>query len=146
MKKIIVFICLFLCLLFITGCNKSNEINNNSNSIDKDTSKMIVNIDGKEYTIDLEDNATAKKLIELSPLEVTMEELNGNEKYIYLDSSFPVDSYNPGHIEQGDVMLFGNSCLVIFYKSFDTTFSYTKIGHIDNLPDLGNGDISVKFE
>ena len=42
-------------------------------------------------------------------------------------------------------MLFDNGCLVIFYKSFDTSYSYTKIGYIDNLPDLGNGDVSVKF-
>ena len=123
-----------------------NKNNTEIKFIGKDTSNMKVNIDGKEYIINLEDNATAKKLIELSPIEVTMEELNGNEKYVYLNSNFPVDPYKPGHIEQGDVMLFDNSCLVIFYKSFDTPFSYTKIGHIDNLPDLGNGDVSVKFE
>ena len=43
-------------------------------------------------------------------------------------------------------MLFGNNCLVIFYESFDTTYSYTKIGHIDNLDNLENGNIKVKFE
>jgi hypothetical protein len=43
-------------------------------------------------------------------------------------------------------MLYGNDCLVIFYKSFNTTYSYTKIGHIDDLPNLGNGSINVKFE
>ena len=123
-----------------------NKNNIEINSIGKDTSKMKVNIDGKEYTINLEDNATAKKLLELAPLEVTMKELNGNEKYVYLNDSFPVDSYKPEHIEQGDVMLFDNGCLVIFYKSFDTSFSYTKIGHIDNLPDLGDDSISVKFD
>ena len=116
------------------------------NSLNKETSKMKVIIDNKEYTINLEDSAAAKKLVELAPFETKMEELNGNEKYVYLSSSFPVDSYNPGHIEQGDVMLFDNSCLVIFYKSFDTSYSYTKIGHIDNLPDLGNQGVNVKFD
>ena len=43
-------------------------------------------------------------------------------------------------------MLYGNNCLVIFYKSFDTSYSYTKIGHIDNLEDLGTGNIIVKLE
>ena len=40
-------------------------------------------------------------------------------------------------------MLYGNNCLVIFYKTFETSYSYTKIGHIDNLEDLGNEDITV---
>ena len=74
-----------------------------------------------------------------------MEELNGNEKYIYLDETYPTNSYNPKHINKGDVMLYGDNCLVIFYKSFDTSYSYTKIGHIDNLEELGNESINVKF-
>ena len=43
-------------------------------------------------------------------------------------------------------MLFGDNCLVIFYKSFDTSYSYTKIGHIDNIDDLGSSNIIAKFE
>ena len=115
------------------------------NTQDKDTNNMKVIINEIEYTINLENNSAAKKLYELAPFDVTMKDLNNNEKYIYLASSFPVDSYKPNHIEKGDVMLFDNSCLVIFYKSFDTPYSYTKIGHIDNLPDLGNDSVSVKF-
>lgn len=34
----------------------------------------------------------------------------------------------------------------IFYKSFETSYNYTKIGHIDNLPVLGNNNIIVIFE
>ncbi len=43
-------------------------------------------------------------------------------------------------------MLYGNNCLVIFYKSFKTSDSYTKIGHIENLSDLGNRNITVEFK
>ena len=43
-------------------------------------------------------------------------------------------------------MLYGNNCLVIFYKSFDTSYSYTKIGHIEDLNELENKNISIKFE
>lgn len=38
-------------------------------------------------------------------------------------------------------MLFRDNCLVIF----DTSYSYTKIGHIDNLKDLGSNNITVKI-
>ena len=106
--------------------------------------KAIIN--GKEYRINLENNETTKAFINLLPLEITMNELNGNEKYIYLDSTLPTNSINPEHINKGDVMLYGNNCLVIFYQSFNTSYSYTKIGHIDNLPDLGSGNIVVEFK
>ena len=43
-------------------------------------------------------------------------------------------------------MLYGDYYLVVFYKSFSTSYSYTKIGHIDNLEDLDNGNIIVKIE
>ena len=103
-------------------------------------------IDGNEYIINLEGNETVNSFINLLPQEFNMSELNGNEKYIYLDNNLPTNSYNPNHINAGDVMLYGNNCLVIFYKSFDTSYSYTKIGHIDNLPNLGTDSIKVKIE
>ena len=43
-------------------------------------------------------------------------------------------------------MLYGNNCLVIYYKSFDTSYSYTKIGHIDNLPDLGSENVLIEIK
>ena len=105
-----------------------------------------VNIDNKTYTAKLEQNETAKKIINMLPQEFNMNELNGNEKYVYLDTILPTNSYNPKHIESGDIMLYGNNCLVIFYKSFDTSYSYTKIGHIEDLNELENKNISIKFE
>ena len=119
--------------------NKYQVINN-----EVSTMKAIIN--NKEYVIKLESNETVNSLINLLPMEITMNELNGNEKYIYLDNTLPTNSYNPNRINKGDVMLYGNNCLVIFYKSFDTSYSYTKIGYIDNLADLGTGNIKVKLE
>ena len=105
-----------------------------------------VSINNKKYNAIIENNETTKTFISLLPQEYNMSELNENEKYIYLDKTFPTNSYKPNHIEKGDIMLYGNNCLVVFYKTFDTSYSYTKIGHIDNLPDLGNDSIIVKFE
>ena len=105
--------------------------------------KLKITIDNKEYQIDLENNETVTEFINILPKTITMNELNGNEKYAYLDTKFKTNAYNPKTINKGDVMLYGDNCLVIFYKTFTTSYSYTKIGHIDALPDLGNGSINV---
>ena len=141
-KKIL----LILIVILITGCsNNKVELPKENNDLGVNNQVKVL-IDKKEYTINLEDNETAKEFVNMLPLELNMNELNGNEKYIYLDTTLPTNSTNPKRINVGDVMLYGNNCLVIFYKSFDTSYSYTKIGHIDNLPNLGNDSISVKFE
>ena len=132
---------------------ENNNTSNNQDRIEGDNNmnnsefvpEIKINIEGKNYILKLEDNPTTRELIDLLPLDLNMEELNGNEKYYYLDNTLPTNSKNPGSIEQGDVMLYGNNCLVIFYKSFNTSYSYTKIGHIDNLPDLGNKSIKISF-
>ena len=132
----------------ITGCNSKKEVNNNQ---EENNSNEVINevraiINDKEYMINLEDNETSRKFVNILPQELTMSELNGNEKYNYLDISFPTNSSDPERINAGDVMLYGDNCLVLFYKSFKTSYSYTKIGHIDNLPDLENGSITIRFE
>ena len=79
-----------------------------------------------------------------------MEELNGNEKYHYLMSDLPTASYNPGTITVGDLRLFGGSCVVLFYETFPTSYSYTDIGKVidpTSLADaVGAGDVDVTFE
>ena len=147
MKKIIIY--LLLITILLTGCTRVEEKNNiNKENTSKESdivSSLNIVINNDNYVLNLESNETVTKLLELLPLEVEMSELNGNEKYIYLDESLPTHSSNPKHINSGDVMLFGDNCLVIFYKSFDTSYSYTKIGHIDNLKDLGSNNITVKI-
>ena len=155
-KGILLSLLILISLIMVTGCSEKNRINNTKNnqqenSIDVDSSNEVIKsvkaiINEKEYTINLEDNETANSFANLLPQELNMSELNGNEKYIYLDTTLPTNSSNPKRINAGDVMLYGDNCLVIFYKSFDTSYSYTRIGHIDDLPNLGNGNITVKFE
>ncbi len=107
--------------------------------------KIYVKINDEKLEISLEENSTTSALAKLLPLDITMDDLNKNEKYAYLDDSLPTNTYSPKHIEAGDVMLFGDNCLVIFYKSFDTSYDYTRIGYIDVLPELGDGSIPIKL-
>lgn len=107
--------------------------------------KIYININDQKLEIELEDNLTTAALLELLPLDIVMNDLNNNEKYVYLDESLPTNAYNPKRVEAGDVMLFDDNCLVIFYESFDTNYSYSRIGHINNLPKFGTDSISVSL-
>jgi hypothetical protein len=112
--------------------------------------KMIVTIGSAVFTAILTDNATTAALREILPLAITMEELNGNEKFYYFPGTLPSDASPGGNIQPGDLMLYGNNCLVLFYKGFSTSYSYTRIGHIDNVSGLaaalGTGNAMVRFK
>lgn len=108
-----------------------------------------MSVNGETFAIKLADNATAEAFSGMLPLRVRLSELNGNEKYVNLDQSLPTDPAVPSGIEAGDVMLFGNSCLVVFYESFSTTYSYTRIGSIEDASglrrSLGPGSVEATF-
>lgn len=110
---------------------------------------MTATINGTEFALVLEDTPAAQAFCNLLPLEVEMAELNGNEKYVYLDESLPTDPRCPQTIEAGDVMLYGDRCLVVFYESFATSYSYTPIGHLADPEGLaaaaGPGSAMVTF-
>lgn len=111
--------------------------------------KAELRIGDKIFTATLADNETSRAFMALLPVTMSMNELNGNEKYKYLDVTLPTDAYRPGRIEAGDLMLYGDSCLVLFYESFSTSYSYTRIGKIGNAAGLaeavGSSTVSVSF-
>lgn len=154
---------LLITLLSLQGCNDMQnedsssieEVSSNSSSMttsdDKkeDNMKITLSINNTDFSATIYDNSTAKAFLEVLPLDLEMTELNGNEKYIYLDKTFPTNIEKVSTINEGDIMLYGNSCLVIFYKSFKTSYSYSKIGKIDNPSNLaqivGKDSINVKI-
>jgi len=107
-------------------------------------------VGSKTFTATLADSETGEAFAALLPLTVTMNELNGNEKYHYLSTSLPTAAYRPGTIHAGDLLLYGNNCVVLFYETFNSSYSYTRIGAIDNpsglASALGSGNVSVRFE
>lgn len=112
--------------------------------------KITVKAGGQKFQAVLYDNETVRALQKKLPMTLDMEELNGNEKFHYLDEELPTDSENVGNIRAGDIMLFGSDCLVLFYEDFSTSYSYTKIGHIEEeeafVNALSEGTVEVTFE
>lgn len=153
MKKVIL---LLLCIVFLCGCQQ-NQLNekriSQENTLVQGEEKMEnINlvINDEIFEIELVNNETTKAFIKKLPMTLSMSDLNHNEKYDYLDESLPADEQNIGNIQTGDVMLFGNNCLVIFYESFLTSYQYTRIGKITNVSrlkeTLGDGNVEVSFK
>jgi hypothetical protein len=82
-------------------------------------------------------------------MKLKMSELNGNEKYRYLKKDYPTDAKKVNRVKAGDIMLYGSDCLVVFYKSFNTSYEYTKVGRITNPKGLkkaaGKKSVTVSF-
>jgi hypothetical protein len=136
MKQIIIII--IICFLSIQNM-KAQE-----------PTKIKIIIGTTSFVATTYDNATAKAFIALLPMTVTMNELNGNEKYNYLSSNLPNSPVNPSTINNGDLMLYGSNCIVLFYETFSSSYSYTQIASIDNPSGLktalGSGNPTLKFE
>lgn len=50
-----------------------------------------VRINGEIYNAKIENNETAQSFISRLPQEFEMKELNGNEKYAYMNNSLPIN-------------------------------------------------------
>jgi hypothetical protein len=126
--------------------NTQNNFNNNDTLI----SHMKIRIGTKTFTAKLYNNATVTAFKALLPLTLNMNELNGNEKYFHLSTNLPTDASSPDTIHTGDLMIWGSNSLVLFYKTFSTSYSYTKLGRIEDTSGLaeavGEGSVTVNFE
>ena len=112
--------------------------------------KLKVRIGTKTFTATLLDNKTVTAFKAMLPLTIEMPDLNDNEKHADLPKSLPTDSSNPKNIHVGDLMIYGSKTIVLFYKSFPTSYSYTKLGKIDDVSGfvsaVGTGTVTVTFE
>lgn len=127
--------------------NGNTDDNNNTNDDTPMNSEIIISIGDVRYTATLADNPAARTFAALLPMTVTMTEMNGNEKYYNLSGNLPTDTFRPGTIRTGDLLLWGANTIVLFYETFSSAYSYTRLGKIDN-PDglataLGHGNVRV---
>ncbi len=109
--------------------------------------KIRIKIGSMVFSATLAENPTATAFKTLLPLSISMTELNGNEKYFRLSKNLPINPSVPSSIQTGDLMMYGSNTLVLFYETFSTSYSYTKVGKINDpsglAEALGQGDIKV---
>ncbi|MBR1418958.1 MAG: hypothetical protein IJ576_08345 [Synergistaceae bacterium] len=126
MKNLILVLSVLLCLVSVAAAQAAERGGIN----------ITLSMGKKIFQAKLDDNAAARAFIKLLPVTLDMSELNGNEYYKYLDNSLPVKSSKTSAINAGDIKLYGSDCVVIFYKSFTTSYSYTPLGKIINVNGL----------
>lgn len=149
------FIIIFSVIFLFNGfapCNKRDTVvpgngNNNPNSA---SNQMRIKIGSSTFAATLYDNATAAAFKAMLPMTINMSELNGNEKYFRLSGDLPTNASNPGTIQSGDLMIYGSNTLVLFYKTFSTSYDYTRLGRINDTTGLaaavGSGSVTVTYE
>ena len=69
------------------------------------------------------------------------------EKYYYMQEHITVNPVKVTNIHTGDLMIFRDDCIVLFYNDFTSEYTYTKLGRVTNLEGfveaLGTGDLRV---
>ena len=133
-------------LLFAMACTPEDKPLTPATSAVGD---ITLTIGDQSFTATMEQNSTSEAFRALLPLTLEMQELNGNEKYHYLSQTLPANRTKVGTIHAGDIMLYGDNCVVVFYETFTTSYQYTPIGHITN-PEglkeaLGSGKVTINF-
>ena len=110
---------------------------------------MNVQVGDVVFSATLEKNEAMSALVEMmreSPVVIQMSDYSGFEKVGPLGTSLPT-SNSQTTTQAGDIVLYNGNQIVIFYGS--NSWSYTRLGHIDNLTGweeaLGSGDVTVTF-
>ena len=134
--------------------NEADDSNNGGNGNENNDNgemnmKITVTVGGQEFAATLADTSAAREFAALLPLTLRMDELNGNEKFCYTGHQFTTEPYRPGTIREGDILLYGNDCVVLFYETFASSYSYTRIGSLDSPSGIaeavGSGSVTVVF-
>ncbi|HEX2536055.1 MAG TPA: cyclophilin-like fold protein [Chitinophagaceae bacterium] len=150
MKSFVTFLSCFICIQVFACCNQPNEMAGNPDDVlHTGSARLKISVGTHVFTATLYNNATVTAFKARLPLTIQMRELNKNEKYVDLPDPLPAGASDPGTIQAGDLRLYGTNTLVLFYKTFSTSYPYTPMGRIDDASGLaaalGTGNVSVTF-
>ena len=90
----------------------------------------FIKIGDKIFPFTLKDTKAANELKNKLPIKLQMAKLNDNEIYYQFNEKFTMDTKNVGTINAGDIYLYQSDYLVLFYKTFNTSYTYSQIGSL----------------
>ena len=106
---------------------------------------LKLSLGGNVYVIKCESTKAVQNFVDNLPLSIEFNDLanKGKSGNVYFKLLSEPKTIKKALV--GDVLLEGNSTIIIVDKSFKTSDKYTKIGHIDNIGVLPSGMISGKI-
>jgi hypothetical protein len=118
-------------------------------TVQPEESRMWMTVGERRFAITLADTEAARAFAGMLPLTIDMPDFNSNEKHAQLPKALPTNESRPGVIRNGDLMLYGSTTLVVFYKTFPSAYSYTRLGRVDASDGLaqalGSGSARITF-
>lgn len=142
-------------LLALGGCDAAqpgpsgSPIAVSAATVQPEESRMWMIVGERRFAITLADTEAARVFAAMLPLSIDMTDLNSNEKHADLSQSLPTNASRPGTIRNGDLMLYGSRTLVVFYLTFNSSYSYTRLGRVDDpaglAQALGKGSVRIEF-
>ncbi len=137
-------------LLTLVACSSMpTSAEGKTESMPNTMPELQIQVGNLTFTAELYDNLSTRAWLETLPQTLTMADLHRNEKFYDLPQALPSNSERVGRIQSGDLMLYGSRTLVLFYESFGTQYSYTRLGRITDTnalaSALGSGSVTVTF-
>jgi hypothetical protein len=118
-------------------------------TVQLEESRMWMTVGERRFAITLADTEAARAFAAMLPLTIDMPDHNGNEKHAQLPKALTTATIRPGTIRNGDIMLYGSQTLVIFFLTFNSSYSYTRLGCVDDpaglAQALGSGTARLTF-
>ena len=104
-----------------------------------------ISIDGEQYTAITLVSYASQDFIKNTPISLEMRDDGINKKRGCSYYRFNGDAVRAKKVEKGDLLIYGDSCIVIATGDFTGDNQYKKIGHINNMGAVSSGTMMVNF-